>query len=233
MLASLSLCKIHNMKKVLITGLTGLVGSGLFSFLKDDEQYEIVAICRENSDVSFIKDKCQIEYGSISNISFLEGVFSKYQFDTIVHIANKAMIVRFAKLAKQFGVKEVVLVSSTYACSKKHPDNRQLKLEIEAESILKSYDSEYVFLRPTSIFGSRPNGIKDKNISEFTKWCFKYPLFPLFGRGKAKVCPIWGKDVGLALYIIMKNIGTLSGQRLICSGDKKRTFVCYKLTFEP
>ena len=115
------------------------------------------------------------------------------------------------------------MVSSTYACSEKHPDNDQLRLENESVSVLEWAGIDYIFLRPTSIFGTRPDGVPDRNLSHFIKW-LKWPLFPLFSKGKATVRPLWGKDVGLTLYLCIKHFDVLKGKRLMYSGDKTRSF---------
>lgn len=211
-------------KRVLITGLTGLVGSGLMSYLKNDESYEVVSLCRFDSDIDYIQDYCIIEYGDILDPSTIERIMEKYQFDMLVHVASKSLLVCFAELAKKYNIPEVIMVSSTYACSIKYPNNKQLLIENETDKILSSYSCSYAFLRPTAIFGSRPNGVLDGNISTFSKWVKKMRFFPLFNRGKATVRPIWGKDVGYALYLMMNNISLINEKRLICAGDKKRTF---------
>ena len=170
------------MKRVLITGLTGIVGSGLYSYLKEDDGYEIIALCREDSDVSYIRDKCIIEYGSMRDDDVLCALCEKYSFDMLVHIAYKGEIERYARLAKKYGIKEVILVSSTYSLSKKHPNNQQKLLENESCSILDSYNCKYSLILPTSIFGSRPNGTRDKNMSLFIRQINR-GLFPLFAQG--------------------------------------------------
>ena len=214
------------MKYVFVTGFTGLVGSGfLFNILKNN--YDIsnyVALCREKSDVSILEKYCLVERGSSYDEERLNFLFNKYDFDTIIHISNKDQIVKFAKLAIKHNIKKYIAISSTYACSTKCPNNVTAQNEQVAEKLLIKNGIDYIFLRPTSIFGTRPDGKKDRNLSVFTNYVLKYPLFPLFKHGTATVRPCWGRDVGLALYIILTHFEELKNNKYICSGDKQRTF---------
>lgn len=142
----------------------------------------------------------------------------------MVHISNKAQILQFAKLAVKHNIPKVIFVSSTYACSRKHPINSMLQLEDEAAELLDKNGIEFIMLRPTSIFGTRPDGIKDRNMHIFGRYVIKLPLFPIFAKGKATVQPVWGRDVGQALFLCMRHFDELKGQRLIVSGDKERSF---------
>lgn len=212
---------------IFVTGLTGLVGSGLMASLLQNNPSllcEVVALCRESSDISHISPYCRIERGSSYDEKRLDDICSKYCFDTMVHISNKAQLVQFSKLAVKHRFRRVIMVSSTYACSRAHPDNLQVRIENESANILSNAHIEYIFLRPTSIFGLRPDGIADRNVSVFRKYIRKLPLFPLFKTGRATVRPLWGKDVGQALEICLSHFGQLKNSRLICSGDRTRHF---------
>lgn len=211
---------------ILVTGLTGLVGSGLMLHLVSHPEIlkQCVAICRESSDVSHIEPYCTIERGSSWDSDFLDRVCEKYSFETIIHISNKGQIVQFSELARKHHVRKVILISSTYACSVKHPNNGQLKDEDKCVEICNASGISYIILRPTAIFDTRPDGKRDRNISVFSDYVNKLPLFPLFAKGRATVQPAWGGDIGLALYLCLIHFDELKNRRLIASGDVKRTF---------
>jgi len=211
---------------ILVTGLTGLVGSGFMTYLSKRPEIckNIVALCRDSSDVSHLEKYCIIERGSSWDEECLDSLCNKYHFEMLIHISNKGQIVQFSRLAAKHGIKRTIMVSSTYACSKIHPDNGQLKAEKECESILRDAGIEYIFLRPTSIFGTRPDGKKDRNLSIFTDYVRRWPLFPIFARGKATVRPMWGVDVGQALMLCYDHFDELKNKALICSGDQERSF---------
>jgi len=211
---------------VFVTGLTGLVGSGFLYYLCRDPEYKdrVVALCRPTSYTDLVSQYCTVERGFSQDEEFLDDICEKYRFSTLIHISNKAQIVQFAKLAVKHSIKRVILVSSTYACSRKHPVNSQLIAEDEAARIMDATRIEYIFIRPTSVFGTRPDGVLDRNLHIFTKYVKKLPLFPLFARGRATVQPVWGRDVGQGIYLALTHFECLSKKRLTVGGDKQRTF---------
>lgn len=214
------------MGNVFVTGLTGLVGSGFLYHLVTNkyDTSKFIALCRDVSDTSTIEKYVKVERGTSTDYQLLDKLCENYHFDTLIHISNKAQIVQFAKLAAKHNIKKVIMVSSTYALSRDIPDNSMIKEENEAASILESNNINYIFIRPTSIFGLRPDGKPDRNIAVFRKYILKYPFFPLFKKGKASVQHVWGRDVGQAIYISLVNFDSLKNTRLTASGDKKRTF---------
>lgn len=214
------------MGNVFVTGLTGLVGSGFLYHLtiNNYDTSNFIALCRETSNTSTIEKYVKIEKGSSFDHDLLDKLCNIYHFDTLIHISNKAQIVQFAKLAAKHHIQNVIMVSSTYAQSKIRPNNSMIKYENEAVSILMSRKINYIFIRPTSIFGLRPDGKPDRNIAIFRNFILRHHFFPLFNKGNASVQPIWGRDVGQALYISLIHFNYLKNKRLTVSGDKRRTF---------
>lgn len=214
---------------IFITGLTGLVGSGLAYYLKEHkDKYNpsnVVALVRSTSYIEYIKDIATIEVGDSHSDTCLDNICSKYHFDTLIHISNKFQIPQFAKLAVRHNIKKVIMISSTYGLS--HGDiqnNEMMEKENYAISLFNKVNIDYIFLRPTSVYGTRPDGIKDRNISIFTKYVLSLPLFPLFNKGKASVQPIHGKEVGNALYICLEDFNNIKNNRYIISGKEKMSF---------
>ena len=214
------------MKHIFVTGITGLVGSGFLHFLIENNYdiSKIIALCRKKESSAHIQKQCKVIIGSSFDNNLLDSIFQKYDIDTIVHISNKDQIFQFAELAAKYKVKKFIAISSTYVFSKKNHKNKSILNENKSINIFTNNNIEYIFLRPTSIFGTRPDGIKDRNISIFTKYVNKLPLFPLFGGGKAKVQPVWGRDVGHALFILLTNFDKLKNNAYTIGGDKERSF---------
>lgn len=207
---------------IFITGLTGLVGSGLALQLKQDPYYKenkVVALVRPTSYLDYIKDIAIPEIGDSHNNDDLDRICNKYKFDTLIHISNKFQIPQFAELAVKHNIKKVIMISSTYGLKQDDVYNTEMMdKENYAVKLFEKNEIDYIFLRPTAIYGTRPDGVKDRNISIFTKYVKKLPLFPLFGGGKATVSPISGNEVGEALYKCLINFDTLKNKRLIIAG---------------
>jgi len=86
-------------KKVLITGITGMVGSHLLDFLFDNTDWEIHGLIRWRSPLDNIvrhissineHNRIKLHYGDIRDIGSLEAVFSSVTFDIIFHLAAQS-----------------------------------------------------------------------------------------------------------------------------------------------
>ena len=78
--------------KILITGITGMVGSHLLDFLIEHTDYEIIGVARWRSPLNNIadhipainsKNRIRLEYCDISDSLGVENLFSKHKFKFI------------------------------------------------------------------------------------------------------------------------------------------------------
>jgi GDP-4-dehydro-6-deoxy-D-mannose reductase len=74
------------MSKILITGITGMIGSHLAAYLK--KGHEVNGISRSTSDSGFANREHYM--GDILDRSFLEKVFEEYRPDIVYHLAAQA-----------------------------------------------------------------------------------------------------------------------------------------------
>jgi GDPmannose 4,6-dehydratase len=87
------------MKKVLITGITGMVGSHLADFLLENTDFEIYGMCRWRSDLDNIshlierinkKDRVHLLYGDLRDYISIQDVINKSMPDYIFHLAAQS-----------------------------------------------------------------------------------------------------------------------------------------------
>jgi len=87
------------MKKVLITGITGMVGSHLVDYLLENTKWEILGIVRWRSPLDNIehlidrinnKDRLYLEYADLNDLSSLLNVFLDFKPDYIYHLAAQS-----------------------------------------------------------------------------------------------------------------------------------------------
>lgn len=87
------------MKKVLITGITGMVGSHLADFLLDETDWEIYGICRWRSPLDNIehllekinnKERVYLEYADLNDQVSLVAIINKIKPDFIFHLAAQS-----------------------------------------------------------------------------------------------------------------------------------------------
>jgi len=79
------------MKKVLITGITGMIGKHLAKVLSD-QGYEVAGISRATSTARYITEKPHFKHyqGDISDTKFLKGVWKDWQPNLVYHLAAQA-----------------------------------------------------------------------------------------------------------------------------------------------
>ncbi len=86
-------------KKILITGITGMVGSHLADYILEKSDYEIVGICRWRSPTDNIshllekankKERLFLEYADLNDLFSLQTVFKNHKFDFVSHLAAQS-----------------------------------------------------------------------------------------------------------------------------------------------
>ena len=87
------------MKRVLITGLSGMVGSHLADFLLKNTNWEILGLIRWRSPLDNIehlidkinnKDRIYLDYADLNDLSSLVNVFKNYKPDYVYHLAAQS-----------------------------------------------------------------------------------------------------------------------------------------------
>ena len=86
-------------KKILISGITGMVGSHLADFILENTNYDIVGICRWRSptdNISHLLDKANkrdrlfLEYADLNDLFSLQSIFHEHKFDYVSHLAAQS-----------------------------------------------------------------------------------------------------------------------------------------------
>ena len=82
--------------KVLITGITGMVGSFMAEYILKKTDWKIVGLIRWRSDLRNIegiideinkKNRVELEYGDLNDETSLKNIFKNHKFDYIFHLA--------------------------------------------------------------------------------------------------------------------------------------------------
>lgn len=93
-----------------------------------------------------------------------------------------------AEVAKKLGVRRFVYLSGAGA-GQGRPQS-WFKAKDMAEAAIRESGMEYVFLRPSWIYGPR-----DRSMNRFVAFCRYLPVVPVIGDGKTPVYPIYVEDV--------------------------------------
>ena len=87
------------MKKALITGITGMVGSHLADFLLAETDWEVYGVCRWRSPLDNVshllgrvnkKDRVFFDYADLNDLVSLMTVINKVKPDYIFHLAAQS-----------------------------------------------------------------------------------------------------------------------------------------------
>ncbi|MCT7548138.1 NAD-dependent epimerase/dehydratase family protein [Aliarcobacter butzleri] len=170
------------MKKFLITGSNGYLGSSFIKQNKNKYEFEKFSLLNQKlEDINFDNIDIVLHCAALVHQK-VEHPYEKY------HDINVEYPVKLAKLAKQNGVKQFVFISTiaVYGEDEKKLDENTIcnpvipygrsKLEAEKELLKFSDDSFIVsIIRPPMVYGKNAPG----NIDSLVKLVKKLPIIPL------------------------------------------------------
>ncbi|MCV9930024.1 oxidoreductase [Flavobacterium sp. LS1R49] len=194
------------MKKVIVYGASGLVGSYILENLLNNTYYEqIIIVVRKDLNIQHPKLKTLIgDFNSLADVVKdieVDEVFialgttqkktpDKKEYYQIDHDYP----VLAAKLAKETGAKSVFLVSAIGANPNSSVFYVKMKGETEEDIINLNFDHTYIF-RPSMILGNRK---ENRPLEKVFKGIFKL-INPLFMGGLSKYKGIEASDIAKAM----------------------------------
>lgn len=152
-------------KKALLVGASGLIGSNLLQLLLNDEQYsEVVLWSRNNIELTHPKlTEKVIDFDSVENIptenfdvifcclgTTIHNAKTQEQFYKVDH----DYVVELARYAEKSGISKFIIISSIGA--KKESSNFYLRTKGEMEYDVGQFKiPSIIFLRPSMLMGKR------------------------------------------------------------------------------
>lgn len=143
--------------------------------------------------------------GNLSNIN--------YSFDEVhVDIAR-----RLARLSKEAGVESFVHVSALAA----NPDSNSAwsRSKAAGEVAVKEEFPDAIIVKPATVFGS-----EDRFLNVMAEMNERLPIFPIVNNGDTLTQPVYGIDVGQALFNIVQNHREFKGDTFQLCGPAEYSY---------
>ncbi len=197
------------MKKILVTGGAGFVGSHLIPLLLENG-YMVTAVVKAE-EVSRINDKrIKVITGDLSEKS--DWVRKIGGYDTLIHLAaqisskspdefkkNNVVATRnLIEAAKKEKIKRIILFSSAAVTSSRQDPYSKTKMEQEV--IVKHSGIDFIIIRPSMIYGPGDT----KNMGWLISFVKKYPIIPLPGGGHFGRQPVFVEDLCEIVVKVLK-----------------------------
>lgn len=179
------------MKKILITGGNGFVGSNLINYLKNiHPSYYIISLdkqpCKYNQEIIKLANK-NIQ-GDINNRKFIFDLFAKEQFDIVINCANESNICENLEDKSVFiitniiGTQTLLDASKEFGVKRYHQvSTKEVEIELEshlspvyissrkaADLLVIAYEKEYGLRATISRYDDSLDGLEKylKNIDQ-------------------------------------------------------------------
>lgn len=200
----------NNKLKILVTGSLGFLGKHLIAELKNNKNFELLCLTRENEDISYLQNLCiNHQTCDLLDKNSIESYIQKS--DLIIHLAAKLRSKNDEEKLKNnvestqnildccSEKQRIIFSSSTLADNPLDAYGKSKKI---CEDIIMDSKIPYTILRMSIIFG--PND--DAYITKIIKSINSGKSIPIPGDGKYIVQPVFIADVINAFTeIITKN----------------------------
>lgn len=218
------------MKKVIVTGANGFIGSWLIKELIKNDVQVIAVVRNENSNISHLPDNVNIVYCDLESIIDLKEIIQDRDIDVFYHLAwagtggkdradynlqllNSKYSCDSAIVAKELKCKKFVC---TGTITEKIAENI-LEIDVKAENTIygiakhtthclldvlcRNLDLPYVWARLSNIYGGNNS---TGNIISYTLSEFKKGNKPSFSKAEQPYDLMYVKDAVRALYLLGK-----------------------------
>jgi NADH dehydrogenase len=188
--------------KVLVTGGTGFVGTGIVRALLDAGHTVRVleresgkaaqaglegveAVQGDMSDAASLRSAVGGQDAVVHLVAIITG--KPEEFERVMEQGTRDLVAA----AKEAGVRRFVLISALGVTEETKDLVPYYRAKWDMERTVKESGLEYVIFRPSFVFG--PGGAA---LQQFTKIAKLAPVTPIVGPGTQRLQPIWIEDVG-------------------------------------
>tara|TARA_Y100000816_G_C26081418_1_gene569991 strand:+ start:268 stop:1236 length:969 start_codon:yes stop_codon:yes gene_type:complete len=141
------------MSKILVTGGAGYIGSHVCKLLKKNN-YEFVILDNLSTGKKKYTKYGSLEVGDLRNKKFLEKIFSKYKFKSVIHLAAKCLVSESQKKYQEYYDNNVVGTINLLDCITKYEVNNIIfssSCAVYGDKAKKINENEK--LKPINVYG--------------------------------------------------------------------------------
>lgn len=198
------------MKKVLVVGATGFLGTKLIPELI--KKYDVTCMIRkkDSNKLLNLKNKIKITTGDMLNKESVERSLKK--IEVVIHLAtphvkgkNEFNFIgskNIVESCKKFNVKKIIFISSMAVKRKKLDEYGKIKLRIE--KLIENSGLNYVIIRPSMIYDENNLSLIGTSIKSFPF------IIPVIGNGNYKLNPVYINDVVKTICKVTDNEKSLN-----------------------
>ncbi|MER2511686.1 MAG: NAD-dependent epimerase/dehydratase family protein [Nitrosomonas ureae] len=197
--------KNMNQQRVGLLGATSLVGQCLLRQLSHND-YRITAFSRR----LFAENHPQITWRQLDRNDYFSDLTENKTIPLWLCVAPIWILPEHFDLLLAYGARRIVVLSSTSRFTKNSStDSREreiamrlIKSEERVQVWMTAHNIEWIFLRPTMIYGYG----QDKNISEIMHFIRRFGFFPLLGSAQGLRQPIHAEDVATVCFKVLTTL---------------------------
>ena len=211
--------------RLLLTGITGVLGTALLKKLNKDGSLKLRALARRRESRF---EGCEMAAGDLLDCkSLLEAT---QDMDAVLHLAALTHTSREAEYFRinvegtknllracaQNKVRRFIHVSSAAASA---DGGAYAVSKLQAEECVRQSGLSWLILRPAEVYGAGPG----EAIQKLIGWVRKFPVIPVIGDGQYTLSPVFVEDVVSSLHEAVRR-EEVSGEVVGLSGPEVLTF---------
>jgi len=202
---------------VLVSGANGFTGRFVCRELQRRD-IPFIALLRPGRDSAWLSSQqISVRFADLNNPSELAAALQGCRALLNVASIGFGAVPSILQACEAVGVSRAVFVSTTAIFTKLNAGSKAVRLAAEAD--IQASGLNWTILRPTMIYGTPA----DRNMIRLLQWLERWPLLPIFGKGRSLQQPVHVTDVAWAVVEVLDQIASY-GRAFNISGAAPLTY---------
>ena len=202
---------------VLVSGANGFTGRFVCRELQR-RKIPFIALLRPSRDAAWLSSQqIPIRFANLNNSLELAAALQGCRALLNVASIGFGAVPSILQACEAVGVSRAVFVSTTAIFTKLNAGSKAVRLAAEAD--IQASGLNWTILRPTMIYGTPA----DRNMIRLLQWLERWPLLPIFGKGRSLQQPVHVTDVAWAVVEVLDQTASY-GRAFNISGAAPLTY---------